>query len=233
MTNSSELYHVNTTGDTYLSGWWIEWLPPLNNQWVHDYTLYTKPPPSLSQTPVLQAFAWRTWWFWGVGCFVVGLIIGVVQSPRWLHQSSEASTYGSGSINATFASDILRLQDLWTGIMWSLLSPLSRVLITIVYAFTVSPQVRSFRRQISSHVDWCPMNQPKNQLSDVGATCRWGFWPFQSSRSSLWRYHRALLLFLQPPIHWQQPKQLILGNSMLLRVDMSKSRRNGKLFCSG
>ena len=57
---------------------------------------------------------------------------------------AEASTYGSGSINATFASDILRLQDLWTGIMWSLLSPLSRVLITIVYAFTVSPQVRSF-----------------------------------------------------------------------------------------
>eukprot|EP00439_Symbiodinium_sp_Y106_P001602 s1036_g1.t1 len=52
-----------------------------------------------------------------------------------------AATYGSGSINATFASDILRLQDLWTGIMWSLLSPLSRVLITIVYAFTVSPQV--------------------------------------------------------------------------------------------
>ena len=53
----------------------------------------------------------------------------------------EANTYGSGSINATFASDILRLQDLWTGIMWSLLSPLSRVLITIIYAFSVSPQV--------------------------------------------------------------------------------------------
>ena len=57
---------------------------------------------------------------------------------------TEASTYGSGSINATFASDILRLQDLWTGIMWSLLSPLSRVLITIIYAFTVSPQATEF-----------------------------------------------------------------------------------------
>lgn len=73
---------------------------------------------------------------------------------------AEASTYGSGSINATFASDILRLQDLWTGIMWSLLSPLSRVLITIVYAFTVSPQVRPFRHgqdqipMISIDVQW-------------------------------------------------------------------------------
>lgn len=63
-------------------------------------------------------------------------------AEKMLAMSSKyASTYGSGSINATFASDILRLQDLWTGIMWSLLSPLSRVLITIVYAFTVSPQV--------------------------------------------------------------------------------------------
>ena len=58
----------------------------------------------------------------------------------------QASTYGSGSINATFASDILRLQDLWTGIMWSLLSPLFRVLITIIYAFTVSPQAQAERR---------------------------------------------------------------------------------------
>lgn len=63
-------------------------------------------------------------------------------AEKMLAMSSKyASTYGSGSINATFASDILRLQDLWTGIMWSLLSPLFRVLITIIYAFTVSPQV--------------------------------------------------------------------------------------------
>jgi len=49
--------------------------------------------------------------------------------------------YPSGSVNATFASDLRGLQDLWTGVMWSLLSPLSRVVIAVVYAMHVSPQV--------------------------------------------------------------------------------------------
>lgn len=73
----------------------------------------------------------------------------IVMSKRpVLVNNIEANTYGSGSINATFASDILRLQDLWTGIMWSLLSPLSRVLITIIYAFSVSPQARILENSI-------------------------------------------------------------------------------------
>jgi len=79
------------------------------------------------------------------GCFV-GIYDGFPTTIS-LMATTEASTYGSGSINATFASDILRLQDLWTGIMWSLLSPLSRVLITIIYAFTVSPQALDLHLQ--------------------------------------------------------------------------------------
>jgi len=49
--------------------------------------------------------------------------------------------YPPGSVNATFASDLTRLQDLWTGVTWQLLSPFARVVIAVVYAMHVSPQV--------------------------------------------------------------------------------------------
>eukprot|EP00931_Biecheleriopsis_adriatica_P061908 TRINITY_DN37250_c0_g1_i1.p1 TRINITY_DN37250_c0_g1~~TRINITY_DN37250_c0_g1_i1.p1 ORF type:complete len:857 (+),score=157.74 TRINITY_DN37250_c0_g1_i1:101-2671(+) len=55
--------------------------------------------------------------------------------------SQDSTCYPDGFVNATFASDVLRLQDLWTGLTWSLASPLTRVLVTITYAFYVTPQV--------------------------------------------------------------------------------------------
>jgi ABC-type multidrug transport system fused ATPase/permease subunit len=55
--------------------------------------------------------------------------------------SEEHESYSSGCINTTFASDITRLQDLWTGITWSLMSPLLRVALSVIYATWAAPQV--------------------------------------------------------------------------------------------
>eukprot|EP00435_Cladocopium_sp_Y103_P071429 s436_g37.t1 len=114
-------------------------------------------------------------------------------AEKMLAMSSKyASTYGSGSINATFASDILRLQDLWTGIMWSLLSPLSRVLITIVYAFTVSPQVGVLALSVF----------PIIFVTDIfqnGVSCQRMLW--QCDRQHYW-----FLTYLMPLIKDQETK---------------------------
>lgn len=55
--------------------------------------------------------------------------------------SKEHDEYPTGSVSAMFASDVTRMQDLWTGLTWALMSPLSRVFIAVVYAVYVSPPV--------------------------------------------------------------------------------------------
>ncbi|CAJ1354563.1 unnamed protein product [Effrenium voratum] len=135
-------------------------------------------------------------------------------AEKMLAMSSKyAATYGSGSINATFASDILRLQDLWTGVMWSLMSPLSRVLITIIYAFTVSPQVGVLALSVfpiifvtvpqgSSSMLAASYSMAAAETIDIfqnGVSCQRMLW--QCDRQHYW-----FLKYLQPLIHDQEMK---------------------------
>jgi len=53
----------------------------------------------------------------------------------------EHSMYSSGSVNATFSSDIARLDALWQAFCWALLSPFARVVVAVLYTVYLRPEV--------------------------------------------------------------------------------------------
>eukprot|EP00927_Polykrikos_kofoidii_P041499 TRINITY_DN3538_c0_g1_i13.p1 TRINITY_DN3538_c0_g1~~TRINITY_DN3538_c0_g1_i13.p1 ORF type:complete len:791 (+),score=89.77 TRINITY_DN3538_c0_g1_i13:189-2561(+) len=55
--------------------------------------------------------------------------------------ASEHRSHPSGSINATFSSDLARLDSLWQAFFWAWLSTLTRIVVAVVYTLYLNPPV--------------------------------------------------------------------------------------------
>ena len=55
--------------------------------------------------------------------------------------ADEHALYPNGSINATFSSDIARVDALWQAFCWAMLAPIMRVVVAVIYTLYLKPQV--------------------------------------------------------------------------------------------